>query len=62
MIEEMYQQEFREPEGSSAVGGGPESRNDPSGADGTHSPSTLALRCYRSSSNRACSMAVRRPE
>jgi hypothetical protein len=40
MIEEMYQQECRVLEGSSAGGGGPESRNDPSGADGTHSPTT----------------------
>lgn len=40
MIEEMYQQECRELEGSSAGGGGPESGNDPSGADDTHSPTT----------------------
>ncbi|CAN6281527.1 unnamed protein product [Urochloa humidicola] len=40
MIEEMYQQECRELDGSSAGGGGPESGNDPSGADDTHSPTT----------------------
>lgn len=42
MIEEMYQQESKELEGSSAAagGGGPESGNDPSGADDTHSPTT----------------------
>ncbi|KAL6843513.1 hypothetical protein ACP4OV_026575 [Aristida adscensionis] len=40
MIEEMYQQECRELEGSSAGAGGPESGNDPSGADDTHSPTT----------------------
>ena len=40
MIEEMYQQECRELEGSSAGGGAPESGNDPSGADDTHSPTT----------------------
>ncbi|XP_062214689.1 BEL1-like homeodomain protein 4 [Phragmites australis] len=40
MIEEMYQQECRELECSSAGGGGPESGNDPSGADDTHSPTT----------------------
>jgi hypothetical protein len=43
MIEEMYQQECRELDGSSAAagGGGPESGNDPSGgADDTHSPTT----------------------
>ena len=40
MIEEMYQQECRELEGSSAGGGWPESGNDPSGADDTHSPTT----------------------
>ncbi|KAF0914345.1 hypothetical protein E2562_028225 [Oryza meyeriana var. granulata] len=41
MIEEMYQQECKELEGSSAGGGGgPESGNDPSGADDTHSPTT----------------------
>ncbi|CAD6214406.1 unnamed protein product [Miscanthus lutarioriparius] len=41
MIEEMYQQECRELEGSSAGGGGgPESGNDPSGADSSHSPTT----------------------
>ncbi|OEL38428.1 BEL1-like homeodomain protein 4 [Dichanthelium oligosanthes] len=40
MIEEMYQQECRELEGSSAGGGGPESGNDPSAADDTHSPTT----------------------
>ena len=40
MIEEMYQQECRELEGSSAGGGGPESGNDPSGADDTRSPTT----------------------
>ncbi|KAK3146193.1 hypothetical protein QOZ80_3BG0262850 [Eleusine coracana subsp. coracana] len=40
MIEEMYQQECRELDGSSA-GGGPESAgNDPSVADDTHSPTT----------------------
>ncbi|KAJ1293750.1 hypothetical protein BS78_01G092800 [Paspalum vaginatum] len=43
MIEEMYQQECRELEGSSAGGGGPESGNDPSGAaDDSHSPTTTA--------------------
>ncbi|KAL5210451.1 hypothetical protein ABZP36_006074 [Zizania latifolia] len=42
MIEEMYQQECKELEGSSAAGGGggPESGNDHSGADDTHSPTT----------------------
>ena len=42
MIEEMYQQETKELEGSSAGGGagGPESGNDPSGADDMHSPTT----------------------
>ncbi|GJM96503.1 hypothetical protein PR202_ga13343 [Eleusine coracana subsp. coracana] len=42
MIEEMYQQECRELDGSSAGGGGgPESAgNDPSVADDTHSPTT----------------------
>ncbi|CAM0145957.1 unnamed protein product [Urochloa decumbens] len=40
MIEEMYQQECRELDGSSAGGGGPESGNDPSAADDTHSPTT----------------------
>uniref|UniRef100_J3LSJ0 Homeobox domain-containing protein n=1 Tax=Oryza brachyantha TaxID=4533 RepID=J3LSJ0_ORYBR len=41
MIEEMYQQECKELEGSSGAGaGGPESGNDPSGADDTHSPTT----------------------
>jgi hypothetical protein len=41
MIEEMYQQECRELDGSSAAaGGGPESGNDPSGADDTHSQTT----------------------
>jgi len=41
MIEEMYQQECRELEGSSAGGGGgPESGNDPSGAEDSHSPTT----------------------
>lgn len=42
MIEEMYQQETKELEGSSAGGGGggPESGNDPSGADDLHSPTT----------------------
>uniref|UniRef100_A0A0E0KIM5 Homeobox domain-containing protein n=1 Tax=Oryza punctata TaxID=4537 RepID=A0A0E0KIM5_ORYPU len=43
MIEEMYQQECKELEGSSGGGGGaggPESGNDPSGADDTHSPTT----------------------
>ncbi|ONM08900.1 BEL1-like homeodomain protein 4 [Zea mays] len=40
MIEEMYQQECRELDGSSAGGGGPESVNDPSGADDSHSPTT----------------------
>uniref|UniRef100_A0A0A9DA04 Uncharacterized protein n=1 Tax=Arundo donax TaxID=35708 RepID=A0A0A9DA04_ARUDO len=40
MIEEMYQQECRELEGSSAGGGGPEAGNEPSGADDTHSPTT----------------------
>ncbi|KAL5218981.1 hypothetical protein ABZP36_019665 [Zizania latifolia] len=43
MIEDMYQQECKELEGSSAGGGGgggPESGNDPSGADDTHSPTT----------------------
>ncbi|KAF8674298.1 hypothetical protein HU200_048121 [Digitaria exilis] len=42
MIEEMYQQECRELEGSSGAGagGGPESGNDPSATDDTHSPTT----------------------
>ncbi|CAM0876033.1 unnamed protein product [Alopecurus aequalis] len=42
MIEEMYQQETKELEGSSAGGGagGPESGNDPSGAEDMHSPTT----------------------
>ncbi|VAH94667.1 unnamed protein product [Triticum turgidum subsp. durum] len=42
MIEEMYQQETKELEGSSAGGGGggPESGNDPSGADDLHSPTS----------------------
>ncbi|CAN6322723.1 unnamed protein product [Urochloa humidicola] len=40
MIEEMYQQECRELDGSSAGAGGPESGNDPSAADDTHSPTT----------------------
>jgi hypothetical protein len=43
MIEEMYQQETKELEGSSAGGGagGPDqSGNDPSGADDMHSPTT----------------------
>ncbi|XP_062212308.1 BEL1-like homeodomain protein 4 [Phragmites australis] len=40
MIEEMYQQECKELEGSSAGGGGPESGNDHSGADDTTTAGT----------------------
>ncbi|TVU45239.1 hypothetical protein EJB05_04717 [Eragrostis curvula] len=40
MIEEMYQQECRELDGSSAGGGGESAGNDPSGADGTQSTTT----------------------